>query len=199
LMSWTQVKAPASGRVVERSVDAGAAIFPGTPLLVLESTANPQVLANIPTEHADLLSVGRIVRLKGTEIHDPLVGRIAEIVPLSDPATHSVQFKVDLPPSFAMPSGQFIKVEVPAGNRNAIVVPQHAIRETGQLTGLFVVDSASRARFRLVKTEAYAAGRIEVLSGVEPGEKIVTNLSDQIFDGIPVEARERQKSWMRTP
>ncbi len=190
LMSWTQVKAPASGKVVERSVDAGTAIFPGTPLLVIESTANPQVLADLPTEHAGSLHIGGTVRLKSTELQNPLEGRISEIVPLSNPATHSVQFKVDLPLNFALPNGQFLKVEVPVGTRNAMLVPHDAIRETGQLTGLFVVDGASRARFRLVKIVFYDAGRAEVLAGIESGEQIVASLSDQVLDGIPVEPKQ---------
>ena len=44
LLSWTQIKAPSAGKIVERSADPGTAIFPGTPLMVIESTASPQVL-----------------------------------------------------------------------------------------------------------------------------------------------------------
>lgn len=189
VMSWTQIKASAFGKVAERLADAGTAIFPGTPLLIIESTANPQILADIPTENAASLHVGKTVRVRSTEAAAFFEGRVAEIAPLSNPATHSVQFKVDLPSSFPLPNGQFVKVEVPAGTRNALLVPHQAIRETGQLTGLFVVDGASRARFRLVKIAPYDVGRVEVLSGVESGENIVAGLSDQIMDGIPVESR----------
>jgi multidrug efflux pump subunit AcrA (membrane-fusion protein) len=189
LVSWTQIKAPASGKIVEREADAGTAVFPGTPLLVIESTANPQILADLPTEQAGNLHIGRTVQLRSKETAGPLEGRIAEIVPLSNPATHSVQFKVDLARSFGLSSGQFVKVEVPAGTRNTLLVPHHAIRETGQLTGLFVVDAASKARFRLIKIASYDADRFEVLSGVDPGEDIIANLSDQIVDGTPVTAR----------
>jgi multidrug efflux pump subunit AcrA (membrane-fusion protein) len=190
MMSWTQIKAPSAGRIVERSVDTGTAIFPGTPLMVLESTARPQVLADIPTEHAHLLKTGAVVRLRSSGITGTLEGRVTEIVPQANPATHSVQFKVDLPADASLPNGQFIKVEVPTGTRNAMVVPRSAIRESGQLTGLFVVDSDSKARFRLIKTAAYDADRIEVLSGIRPGEKILASLGNDIIDGIPVEIRQ---------
>jgi multidrug efflux pump subunit AcrA (membrane-fusion protein) len=186
MMSWTQIKAPASGRIVERSVDTGTAIFPGSPLLVIESTADPQVLADLPTENIGQLSIGKTVRIRsaeGTEIHE---GRVAEIVPLSNPSTHSVQFKVDLPSKLVLPNGQFVKVEIPAGTRNALLVPRQAIRTTGQLLGLFVVDSNSTARFRLAKAVPYDADRSEILSGVESGEIIITPLNNQIVDGIPV-------------
>ena len=75
-----------------------------------------------------------------------------------------------------MPNGQFVKVEMPVGTRNALLVPRQAVRETGQLTGLFVVDSASKARFRLVKIAPYDADNSEVLSGIEPGENVLAQL-----------------------
>ena len=48
------------------------------------------------------------------------------------------------------------------------------------------MDDASKARFRLVKIAPYDSERVEVLSGLEPGERIITRLSNQITDGIPV-------------
>ncbi len=189
MLGWTEIKAPSSGRIVQRLADPGSAIFPGTPLLVIESIERPQVLADIPTEHSNVLHLGSTVRLRTTETGIVSEGRISEIVPLSDPATHSLQFKVDLPSNIPMPSGQFVKVDLPAGTRDALLVPRTAIRQTGQLTGAFVVDGASKARFRLMKVASYDTERVEVLSGIEPGEKIVARLSDQITDGIPVTER----------
>jgi multidrug efflux pump subunit AcrA (membrane-fusion protein) len=189
MLSWTEIKAPSGGRIVQRMVDPGTAIFPGTPLLVIDSIEKPQVLANIPTEQLSVLRLGLTVKLRNTETGTMSEGRISEIVPLSNPGTHSVQFKVDLPANLSMPSGQFVKVELPAGTRQALLAPRAAIRQTGQLAGVFVVDSVSRARFRLVKVSPYDAERVEVLSGIQPGEKIVSRLSEQITDGIPVAER----------
>ena len=189
LMSWTQIKAPSAGKIVERTADTGTAIFPGSPLMVIESTARPQALADLPTENAVHLKLGMKVRLRTAGIQDAIEGVVTEIVPLSNPATHSVQFKVDLPPNVQLPNGQFVKVDVPVGVRNALLVPSKAIRETGQLTGLFAVDGESKARFRLVKSSPYDAERSEVLSGIEPGERIIAGLNEQIIEGTPVEVR----------
>jgi multidrug efflux pump subunit AcrA (membrane-fusion protein) len=187
MLSWTQIKAPTAGRVVERHVDAGTAIFPGTPLIVIESTSRAQVLADLPTEYVHRLKPGLLVRLGNPDAAGTIEGRVAEIVPQANPATHSVQFKVDLPTDSTLPNGQFVKVSIPTGVRNAILVPRSAIRENGQITGLFVVDKSSKARFRLVKIAPYDAEHYEVLSGIEPGENILTQLNNDIIDGIPVE------------
>jgi membrane fusion protein, multidrug efflux system len=186
ILGWTEIKAPSAGRIVQRLMDPGAAIFPGTPLLVIESIDKPQVLADIPTERSSILRIGETVKILTAETGSVSEGKISEIVSHPDPATHSIQFKVDLPSNVSMPSGQFVKIEAPDGNRNALLAPRTAIRQTGQLTGIFVVDNASRALFRLVKISPFDAERVEVLSGINPGEKIVSKLSDRIVDGVPV-------------
>jgi RND family efflux transporter MFP subunit len=189
LMSWTQIKAPAAGKIVERPADAGTAIFPGTPLMVIETTVKPQVLADLPTAHADHLRAGMTVRLRTADTSAAIEGRVSEIVPLSNPGTHTIHFKVDLPAAVSLLNGQFVKVEVPVGTRDMLLVPRPAVRQTGQLTGLFVVDDSSKARFRLVKLAPYDAETFEALSGVEAGERIIESLSEQINDGASVEIR----------
>ncbi len=189
VLGWTALKAPAAGRVVERSADPGSAVFPGSPLIVLETVSNPQVLAEIPTAQVSALRTGLevMVRIPASDV--AVKGRIAEIIPISDPATHSVRFKVDLPPGVGVPSGGFARVDVPSGTRDALLVPRKAVRETGQLTGVFVVDSGSKARYRLVKVAPYDAERYELLSGIERGEKVVSAVTDDLVDGITLEAR----------
>ncbi len=189
VVGWTVVKAPVAGRVVERAIDPGSAIFPGNTLIVLETAANPQVVAEVATRHLPALKAGLEVQIRSSESGSDAKGRIVEIVPLSNPATHTVQFKVDLPAGFSTPSGGFVRVYLPVGTRNALLAPVTAVRQTGQLTGIFVVDSGSRARFRLVKITPYDAERVELLSGLEPGERFISPLTQELTDGVSLEIR----------
>jgi multidrug efflux pump subunit AcrA (membrane-fusion protein) len=189
-VGWTVVKAPAAGRIVERSVDPGSAIFPGGALIAIESTARPQVLASLPTTEAASLRNSLEVNIRiPDQAKEAVQGRITEIIPLSTSGSHTVQFKVDLPADFAAVSGSFVKVGIPAGTRQALLVPIQAVRESGQLTGVFVVDGSGKARFRLVKTAPFDAQKVELLAGIEPGERIIAKLTDQIIDGISLEIR----------
>jgi HlyD family secretion protein len=175
---------------VERSVDPGSAIFPGGPLVTIESSARPQVLASLPASDARILRQGLEVGVRlPDQAQGVFQGRIAEIIPLSTPGSHTTQFKVDLPADFNAFSGSFVKVSIPTGNRPALLAPIQAVRESGQLVGVFVVDSSGKARFRLVKTAPYDPQRVELLAGVEAGERIIAKLTDQIVDGISVETR----------
>ncbi len=189
-LGWTTVKAPSAGRVVERSVDPGSAIFPGSPLITVESASRPRVLASLPTAESGGLHNGLEVRVTLPDRPEiSASGRVSEIIPLSSQSSHTLQFKLDLPSDFPAVSGTFVKVEIPAGTRQALLVPGHALRVVGQLTGVFVADSASRARFRLVKSTAYDNDRAELLSGIAQGERVVVNLTDQITDGALLEIR----------
>jgi len=190
LVSWTEIKAPAAGRIVERSVESGSAVFPGSPLFVLETLASPQVLADLPASLVKHLKLGIEVSVRISGAQEPVHGRISEIVPLSNASAHTVQFKVDLPAGVAALPGEYARVELRAGTRSALLVPTGAIRETGQITGVYVADASGKARMRLVKTTPHDASRTEILSGLEPGERYVNALTDAVVDSTPLEIRQ---------
>jgi len=190
LLGWTVVKSPASARIVERQVDPGSAIFPGSPLLVLETLAGKQAVASIPSSQSQYLAIGLEVRvIDEAEGISGVAGRVTEIVPLSDPGNHTIQFKVDLGSDYSPPAGRFVRVLVPMNSRTALLVPRDTLRRKGQLTGIFVIDSSSVARFRLVKTADFSEDQLEILSGIEPGENIVASPGPDIVDGVPLEVR----------
>lgn len=187
LLSYTRVLAPESGIVAERSVDAGSAIFPGSPLITIDTVGKPQVLGSLPVEQAANLRNGLECRLRSSASAPPMQGRVVEIVPRSDPATHSVEFKVDLAEGASVMHGEFMKLEIPAGTRDALLIGRNAVVREGQLEGIFVVDEGRIARFRLVKTAPYDSEKLEILSGIESGETIITQSDSRIKDGTQVE------------
>jgi multidrug resistance efflux pump len=187
LVSYTRILAPEPGIVAEKSVDAGSAIFPGSPLIAIDTTGKPQVLGSLPVEQAGHLRLGMDCRLRSSSSAPPIRGQVSEIVPRSDPATHSVAFKVDLAEGASVVHGEFMKLEIPAGTRDALLIESKAVVRQGQLEGLFVVDENRIARFRLVKTAPYDSEKLEILSGIQPGETIITRSNSRIKDGTQVE------------
>ena len=187
LLSYTRILAPEPGIVAERSVDAGSAIFPGSPLISIDTTGKPRVVGSLPVEQAAHLRLGLDCRIRRSSSAPLIQGRVSEIVPRSDPATHSVEFKVDLAESASLIHGEFMKLEIPAGTRDALLIESKAVVRQGQLEGLFVVDESRIARFRLVKTAPYDSEKREILSGIQPGETVVTRSDSRIKDGTQVE------------
>lgn len=190
-LGWSTITAPFAGRIAARHVDPGSGIFPGNPLITLESNSGAQVLASLPVQDMHHLRSGLEVAVRiSDESIAPLQGFISEIIPSANPGSHSAQFKVNLPPSSVPVAGSFAKVMIPAGKREALLVPARAVRENGQLTGVFVADSSDKARFRLIKCIPFDTERVEVLTGLVPGERIVAELAEPIVDGASLEIRQ---------
>jgi hypothetical protein len=101
-------------------------------------------------------------------------GVIDEIVPFAEPGARTLLVKVRLPPDPRLVAGMFGRVEIPAGEREILTVPQEAVQRVGQLEFVRVQDAHGQLTRRLVTTgRARSGGRAEVLSGLAPGEEVL--------------------------
>jgi len=88
-------------------------------------------------------------------------------------------------------SGIYGKARFPTGERVALLVPQSALLERGQLQHVYVVEEREMARLRLVKTGKAYGDRVEILAGLKGGDMVVVVGLDRLFDGAPVEVNAR--------
>jgi multidrug efflux pump subunit AcrA (membrane-fusion protein) len=72
-------------------------------------------------------------------------------------------------------TGMFGRLQLDKGTSRTIVLPSSAVVERGELTSVFVVGSDRIARLRWVKTGRRLDGRIEILSGLNEGERVLTD------------------------
>jgi hypothetical protein len=93
--------------------------------------------------------------------------------------------KLDLPTQPGLRAGQFGRVAMPVGETAALRVPVSALVQRGQLEIVFVV-SHGQAQLRIVKTGKRIGNEVELVSGIEAGEKIVTEGAAGLLDGQPV-------------
>jgi multidrug efflux pump subunit AcrA (membrane-fusion protein) len=94
--------------------------------------------------------------------------------------------KLDLPAHPDVRSGLFGRAQFSGEARQALSVPLSAVVERGQLTSVYVVDAQDIARLRLITTGERRAERVEVLSGLAAGERIVVDGTDRVGDGVRV-------------
>jgi multidrug efflux pump subunit AcrA (membrane-fusion protein) len=185
-LSDTRLTAPATAVVVARRVEPGDMAGPGQPLLVLEDPRAYRLEAEVG--ESSMARLRQPVPVVLDALGQTLEGRVVEVVPAADPASRTVTVKIDLPPHPALRSGLFGRARFPTGERQALLVPAAALVERGQLTGLYVVDGQGVARLRLVTVGARQAGRVEILSGLDAGERIVVEGADRVSDGVRVAA-----------
>jgi len=115
-------------------------------------------------------------------LEQELTGVISEIAPAADPNSRTFLVKLDLPGTGGLRAGQFGRVAAPVGETAALRIPGSAVVRRGQLEIVFVVTD-NKAQLRLVKTGKRIGGDVELVSGVEAGEKVVIFGSAGLADG----------------
>jgi RND family efflux transporter MFP subunit len=165
---YARIEAPFDGVVVARGVDAGDVAAPGMQLLVIESAGAREAVLAVPPELVDGLSEGAALEVASRDGRT-VVGTVRAIAGGADPATRTVEVRVVLPAEWA--TGISVSAFVPTGRRFAVTIPVGAVVRRGQLTGVQVIqgDALSLRWVRLGRT---LGDRIEVLSGLEAGERI---------------------------
>ena len=190
-VGYSRIAAPIDGIVVSKQVDLGSMTTPGTPLLTIENNSRYQLHAAVEESRLATVHLNDQVHvvleaLGNTELN----GAVDEILPAADPATRSYIVKIALPnsPDMHLRSGLYGKARFVTGQRKMLSVPQTAVSQQGQLVGVFVVDQSGVARLRFVKTGTHVGDRIEVLSGLNEGEEIISEGIASLRDGVRVRA-----------
>jgi multidrug efflux pump subunit AcrA (membrane-fusion protein) len=74
-------------------------------------------------------------------------------------------------------------VSIPIGKKQALLVPKKAVVEKGQLTGVYTVNENSIIAYRLVRDGKSYGDRVEILSGLNPGDTVIVDGVEKAVDG----------------
>jgi RND family efflux transporter MFP subunit len=188
---YALITSPINGVVTARQTDIGQTASPGVPLLTIEDSDNYQIEAAVEESRISAVHLGDSVAIGVDALGDRFEGRVTQIVPSSDPASRSFTVKIDLPGDGfkkGLRSGLFARAVFSVGEKQALLILSRAVSRHGQLTSVYVVDQSGIARSRFVKTGVVYGERVEVLSGLEQGERIIVDNLDSVRDGSRVTA-----------
>ena len=185
MLGYTKIIAPFNGVITGKLADVGDLAAPGKPLIEMEDPQALRFEADVPEAIIARIDPGAVlpVRIGG---QPEISGTVTEISPAADSNSRTFLVKLDLPQSTGLRGGQFGRVEVPVGESSVLRVPVGAVLLRGQMEIVFVIDK-DRALLRLVKTGRRIGGELEIVSGLEAGEKVVTDHPAQLTDGQRVE------------
>jgi RND family efflux transporter MFP subunit len=187
MRDYAKLAAPFSGVVMSRTVEPGNLAVPGAPLLSIEQDGLYRLEASVDESKLASVRAGQAVE---AVIEDRKVNaRVSEIVPSVDAASRTYTVKLDLPAMPRLRTGMFGRAIFPLGMEKVVAIPAAAVMERGQLQSVFVVEDGA-AHTRLVTTGRRAGDIVEILSGLNPGEKVVALLVPGLQDGVRVEARQ---------
>jgi RND family efflux transporter MFP subunit len=186
-LGYSEIKAPFDGLVADRMIEVGDMAAPGRPLFVIEDTSKVKIEGQVPESAATDLVVGSAVSVEiGGDVFE---AELTELLPAADPRSRTFTARALLDnPDGRLRSGMFARLRMGGAHRAVVSAPLESIVKRGPLTGIFVFDD-STARLRWITLGRAADGMVEVLTGLQPGERVVLNPVAALEDGHPVEVR----------
>jgi membrane fusion protein (multidrug efflux system) len=192
-----QIRAPFSGIVGIRQVDLGQYLSAGDPVVSLQSLHPIYVNFGIPQQAVGQMTLGREVRMTSGDLEGAAFsGRVSAIDSVVDEATRNVQVQATLPnPEGKLRPGMFVQTEVVVGaNRSVIALPASAVSYAPYGDSVFIVTDLKGpdgqmyrgVRQQFVKVDGARGDQVAVVSGVGPGDEVVTSGVFKLRNGAAV-------------
>jgi multidrug efflux pump subunit AcrA (membrane-fusion protein) len=175
-LSYARVLSPISGVVADRSVYPGEIAAVGSPLVSIVDISQVVARANVPVKEAAYITVGRPARITGPE--GDLAGKVTVVSPSVNANSTTVEVWVQTAnPGEKLKPGGTVRVAIIAETiQNTLVAPASALLnsdEGGQK--MMVIDDKMVAQERKVSVGVRQGERVQIVSGVQPGEQVVVS------------------------
>jgi len=186
---YSEITAPFSGTIITKSIDPGTLAVPGAPLFTIERVGAYRLEVSVEESRLSLARVGKTVLVTLDGIDRTFPARVAEVVPSVDAAARSGTVKIDLPSLPKLRSGLFGRALFETGGRKVLTVPSEGVMERGQLQSVYVAEN-NVAHTRLVTIGTRVKDKLEVLSGLNQGDRVIVPIPTGLADGAPIEVRQ---------
>lgn len=186
------IHAPFSGQLGIRKVDLGQYLAAGDAIVSLQANNPIYVDFSLPERYLNDLSVGQAVEVRVQAYPGQLfTGVISVISPRIETGTRSVPVRATLAnPQQQLRTGMFAEVNTLLPPRDGVLtLPEQSVSYNPYGNSVFVIeekDGSLLAQRRQIETGAVRNGRVEVVSGLQDGEKVVTAGHNKLRNGMPV-------------
>jgi membrane fusion protein (multidrug efflux system) len=198
-LSYTAVDAPISGITGRAQQSIGSLVSPNNESAVLTTLTRADPIwvrfALSDAEYARMRATGEKkveVRLQTADGSAyPQTGKLNFAGSTVDAATGTVQMRAEFPNAkLRLLPGQYVRVRVIAGSREAIVVPQTAVlqNETGRF--VWIADAAGKAAQRPIRAGSWLGSDWIVLEGLNPGDVVIVDNLMRLRPGTPVQVKQ---------
>jgi membrane fusion protein, copper/silver efflux system len=168
------LNAPATSFVLVRNVTPGQKFNTGDELYRLADLSRVWVLADLFENEAKYIRPGEKVKVRLNGQEEAYMATVSEILPQFDPATLTLKARLELDnPKFTLRPGMFTDIEFPIHLPPSVNIPVDAVMDSGLKKIVFVERDQGFFEPRKVKTGWRLGDRVEILEGLQPGERIV--------------------------
>lgn len=187
------IKAPFDGVVGLRNISVGALVEPGDVITTLDDDRLMKLDFPVPSLFLPSLAPGLAIEARSPALGDqPFDGAVSSISSRVDPVTRTVQVRARIDnPERTLRPGLLMQVELLRDPRQALLVPEAAILQRGSEHAVLVVEEAADgqtiAQRRPVQVGLRRPGEVEIVAGLEAGERVITHGADKARAGQPVQ------------
>jgi RND family efflux transporter MFP subunit len=176
-LSYTEVRSPIDGVVTERPLYPGEMATAGTPLITIMDTSKVIAKAHIPQEQATKLKVGDAAQITPPGSDQKVPAKITVISPATDPNSTTIEiWALANNKTEQLKPGTTVQLGVVARRiPDALTVPASAVLsspDTG--TAVMVVGTDDRAHRHAVQLGVRQGDQVQVVSGLQPGDRVIT-------------------------
>lgn len=181
------IQAPFSGLLGFRKVSPGTLLTPNTPITSIDDISTIKLDFTVPETFFGAMKPGARVLAKSPSYPDrKFEGTVRTVDSRVDPVTRAITVRAHVPNGDKLlRPGMLLTVEVIMAEREALVVPEGAVFQVQNHAYVYRVDG-DRARQQEIELGDRRYGRVEVLSGLQEGEQIVTEGIIKLRDGITI-------------
>lgn len=178
-VAFAEVRSPIAGIVSDRPVYPGDTPMPGMPIVAIVDISKVVARANIPVKEAASVQVGKPATITGPE--GVLTGKVTVVSPAADPSTTTVQVWVEADnPGEKMKPGGTVHVSIRADLiKDTLLAPTAALLNSDEGGEKVMVVTQSGKDFiaheRKVTVGVREGNRVQILGGVQDGEKVITS------------------------
>lgn len=185
----TILKAPFAGVVGLRNVSVGSYVRPGDVITTLDDISVVKGDFTVPERFLGVLKNGLAIEVHVSAYPDEtFAGKVASVDTRVDTVTRSVKIRAELPnPDHRLRPGMLMAVNLIISERQALAIPESALIAQGDRRFVFVIDPQSVAQRVEVKIGAVKPGSVEVLEGLQEGDRIVSQGTNKVIPGRPVQ------------
>ena len=194
MLAYTDIKAPFAGVVAQKMVEKGNMAQPGMPLMVIEQPGEMEARASVPENYVSDARVGDRVKVEVKSLGCTLDGTISE---LSSSAAltggqYAMKVSIDMQGRKDLRSGMYVAIsmdnavaeELPSPS--GIWIEKKSVVEREQLRGVYVAGSDDKAMLRWIRLGREDGSRVEVLSGLNEKERVISVPDGNLYNGRKV-------------
>ena len=175
-LSYARILSPINGVVAERPLNVGDIASAGMPVFSIVNISQVRAVANVPVKEAESIRAGRPARVAGPD--GDVAGTVTVVSPSASAGATTVEVWVQIAnPGERLKPGATVRVSIIAETiQNTLVVPASALLNGDEgKQKVMVVTKDSVAHERTVAVGVRQGDRVQILSGVQEGEQVVTS------------------------